>query len=105
MSCFGGSFHSLPGVRCDRFDCLEDDSSVPAQHLFLSHCHADHMVRQQHLLHNFEGGLNFLLNLFLCSGGFGGCWYFFKEEEEKSSRTKEAVLLHDLQCLCTEEVS
>jgi len=45
MSCFGGSFLSLPGVRCDRFDCLgEDDSSVPAQHLFLSHCHADHMV-------------------------------------------------------------
>jgi len=45
MSCFSGSFLSLPGVRCDRFDCLgEDGSNVPAHHLFLSHCHADHMV-------------------------------------------------------------
>jgi len=45
MSCFSGRFFSLPGLRCDRFDCLDGEgSTVPAHQLFLSHCHTDHMV-------------------------------------------------------------
>merc|ERR1712106_1136964 len=45
MSCFSGSFLSLPGVRCDRFDGLAGDGSTEvAQQFFLSHCHSDHMV-------------------------------------------------------------
>ena len=45
MSCFSGSFLSLPGVRCDKFDSLAGDGTTqPAQQFFLSHCHSDHMV-------------------------------------------------------------
>jgi len=59
MSCFSGTFISLPGVRCDRFDNLNGygnrnkfDSPIigdgvktaPADQFFLSHCHSDHMV-------------------------------------------------------------
>merc|ERR1719228_3010697 len=45
MSCFSGRFLSLPGLRCDRFDCLDGEgSTVPAHQLFLTHCHTDHMV-------------------------------------------------------------
>lgn len=44
MSCFSGSFASLPGVRCDRFDRLTGGLGVAgADQFFLSHCHADHM--------------------------------------------------------------
>ena len=38
MSSFPGTFTSLPGVLCDRFDKVEG-----AEQFFLSHCHMDHM--------------------------------------------------------------
>jgi len=45
MSCFTGSFTSLPGVRCDRFDSIKSEGRVvAADQFFLSHCHTDHMV-------------------------------------------------------------
>ena len=45
MSKFPGVFPDLPGVRCDQFQQLVSDSGeVKAQHLFLSHCHSDHML-------------------------------------------------------------
>ena len=41
---FPGVFPDLPGVRCDQFQHLISESGqVEAQHLFLSHCHSDHM--------------------------------------------------------------
>jgi len=45
MSCFSGSFASLPGVRCDRFEKFGGEGGMTAaDQFFLSHCHTDHMV-------------------------------------------------------------
>jgi len=48
MSSFGGKFDKLPGIVCDRFDNLKQNSDVDddvvTEHFFLSHCHQDHMV-------------------------------------------------------------
>ena len=41
MSSFPGTFDSLPGVVCDRFDAA---AVAEGQIYFLSHCHEDHMV-------------------------------------------------------------
>jgi len=41
---FIGSFTSLPGIRCDRFDNLKaKNGSAAGDQFFLSHCHTDHM--------------------------------------------------------------
>ena len=48
MSSFGGKFDKLPGIVCDRFDNLKQNSDVDddvvTDHFFLSHCHQERAV-------------------------------------------------------------
>lgn len=41
MSTFKGFFHEIPYISADRF---EQENLEQSKLLFLSHCHADHMV-------------------------------------------------------------
>ena len=54
MSSFGGKFDKLPGIVCDRFDNLKQNSDVDddvvTEHFFLSHCHQERAVNLDWIL-------------------------------------------------------